>query len=969
MGSKKHLVDLDVDGTVESTGFIKTSGTSSQFLKADGSVDSSTYLTTETDSQSLSISGHTISLTNGGSVTVPDNDTTYTSSDFNHDSLTGFVSNEHLDWTTDRGATNIHANNYTNTNTFRAIHDAPVNGATTTSISSNWAFDNVKTAVPTGAVFTDTNTNTQLSSGDITAMGFSTTDNDTTYVSSDFTHNSLSGVSANEHLDWTTDRGATNIHANNYTNTNTFRAIHDTPADGATTTSISSNWAFDNVKTAVPSGALFTDTNTQNTYSSSDFTHNSLSGVSANEHLDWTADQGASNIHANNYTNTNTFRAISSTPTDGATTTSISSDWAFDNVKTAVPSGAVFTDNNTQRAIHDTPVNGATTTSISSNWAFDNVKTAVPTGALFTDTNDNTQLTSGQITSDFTHDSLSGVDANEHLDWTADQGATNIHANNYTNTNTQLSSADITAMGFSTTDNDTTYSSSDFTHDDLTGFVANEHIDWTADQGATNIHSGNYIDTNTQLSDGDIAAMGYVKTDNDTQLSEAEITAMGFTQSAGTVGGNGAVNRLPKFSTGGTNVENSSITDNGTSVFFGDGSLTLNDASFNMIKASANMQIVGSSDAVHNLELGSSTVDFNTITLRASSSLVYKADNVEKLSIDGNGHLDTVGNVTGANLSGTNTGDNAINSLYSGLVSDVNHNVTTNLTTTHNASTVVVNSSDGTNATINAATATTAGIMSEAIYDQHLLNNAKVTNSNTAWNALTGNQDDIALSEFDDDLGVLTSLSGAVLTTGTQSVAGDKTFTGAVKFNTFGNLDTASDLGMQFELGTAALNTMRTDADAFRIYFGGTGSNGEALKITQNGLMTLKTSGTTEFQWDLDGDFHADGDVIAYSTTVSDRNLKENITTIENATETVKKLRGVQYEWKEGSGKREGQTEIGVIAQEIEEVLPFLVREKTVKEKKVKTVDYEKLVGLLIESNKELSDRLDKLEGCSCKKQ
>ena len=48
------------------------------------------------------------------------------------------------------------------TNTFRPIHDTPVNGATTTSISSNWAFDNVKTAVPTGAVFTDTDTVTKV---------------------------------------------------------------------------------------------------------------------------------------------------------------------------------------------------------------------------------------------------------------------------------------------------------------------------------------------------------------------------------------------------------------------------------------------------------------------------------------------------------------------------------------------------------------------------------------------------------------------------------------------------------------------------------------------------------------------------------------------------------------------------------------------------------------------------------------
>ena len=55
------------------------------------------------------------------------------------------------------------------------------------------------------------------------------------------------------------------------------------------------------------------------------------------------------------------------------------------------------TDTNTQRAIHDTPVDGATTTSISSNWAFDNVKTPVPSGAVFTDTDTNTQLSNEQV--------------------------------------------------------------------------------------------------------------------------------------------------------------------------------------------------------------------------------------------------------------------------------------------------------------------------------------------------------------------------------------------------------------------------------------------------------------------------------------------------------------------------------------------------------------------------------------------
>jgi len=69
----------------------------------------------------------------------------------------------------------------------------------------------------------------------------------------------ISGVSTNAqgHVTAVTTKTVT-IPASD--NTNTFRPIHDNPVNGATTTSISSNWAFDNVKTAVPSGALFTDT-------------------------------------------------------------------------------------------------------------------------------------------------------------------------------------------------------------------------------------------------------------------------------------------------------------------------------------------------------------------------------------------------------------------------------------------------------------------------------------------------------------------------------------------------------------------------------------------------------------------------------------------------------------------------------------------------------------------------------------
>ena len=59
----------------------------------------------------------------------------------------------------------------------------------------------------------------------------------------------------------------------------------------------------------------------------------------------------------------------------------------------------------------------------------------------------------------------------------------------------------ITLTGDTLSTND-----SEIDHDSLSGFVANEHIDWTTDQGATNIHSGNYTDTNTMGSGFTVSA-------------------------------------------------------------------------------------------------------------------------------------------------------------------------------------------------------------------------------------------------------------------------------------------------------------------------------------------------------------------------------------------------------------------------------------------------------------------------------
>ena len=96
-------------------------------------------------------------------------------------------------------------------------------------------------------------------------------------------------------------------------------------------------------------------------------------------------------------------------------------------------------------------------------------------------------------------------------------------------------------------------------------------------------------------------------------------------------------------------------------------------------------------------------------------------------------------------------------------------------------------------------------------------------------------------------------------------------------------------------------------------------------------------------------------------TDVSDEREKENIETITGATALVKQLRGVTHKWKD---KRDEETHHGLIAQEVQKVVPDVVSEGAKKEGQTPTlgVAYQKLVPLLIESIKELEARIEALE-------
>jgi trimeric autotransporter adhesin len=106
----------------------------------------------------------------------------------------------------------------------------------------------------------------------------------------------------------------------------------------------------------------------------------------------------------------------------------------------------------------------------------------------------------------------------------------------------------------------------------------------------------------------------------------------------------------------------------------------------------------------------------------------------------------------------------------------------------------------------------------------------------------------------------------------------------------------------------------------------GVGKNNPATKLDVNGTITCTDVNST-----------------------SDSRLKKNIKVVENALDIVNQLEGVRFDWKSTN-----QPSIGVIAQELEKVLPELV---ATNEEGLKSVNYDGIIGVLIQAIKELSQK------------
>jgi len=135
---------------------------------------------------------------------------------------------------------------------------------------------------------------------------------------------------------------------------------------------------------------------------------------------------------------------------------------------------------------------------------------------------------------------------------------------------------------------------------------------------------------------------------------------------------------------------------------------------------------------------------------------------------------------------------------------------------------------------------------------------------------------------------------------------------------------------------------------------------GDYLQFSTNAWSRLVVNGTERVRADLSGldvsgRIVADGDI----QSNSDLRLKENIVTVDDALSKVLNMRGVYFNLKEGD---DTSRKVGVVAQEIQEVLPEVVSEG-IDEEKLLSVSYGNVVGVLIEAIKELKAEIEELKG------
>ena len=183
------------------------------------------------------------------------------------------------------------------------------------------------------------------------------------------------------------------------------------------------------------------------------------------------------------------------------------------------------------------------------------------------------------------------------------------------------------------------------------------------------------------------------------------------------------------------------------------------------------------------------------------------------------------------------------------------------------------------------------------------------------------------------------------------------TFTGAVVGDVTGNISGSSG-SCTGNAATATLATNATNATNATTATNATNVTVAAESTDTTCFPLFATSATGDqapkSSTNLTFDASAGRLSATFLNSLSDEKLKKDISTIDNAVDKVMQLRGVDYTWKQSEEKSKG-----VIAQELQKVLPELVSESDDR----LSVNYNGIIGVLIEAIKEQQKQIDELKG------
>jgi len=227
---------------------------------------------------------------------------------------------------------------------------------------------------------------------------------------------------------------------------------------------------------------------------------------------------------------------------------------------------------------------------------------------------------------------------------------------------------------------------------------------------------------------------------------------------------------------------------------------------------------------------------------------------------------------------------------------------------------------------------------------------------------------------------LVSNVSASALTNKTGNISMWTNDSGYI--TSFSETDTlATVTGRGASTGTACSFTNQTSftvgsSGTGSVYIGNTATSKFARFHTNNtdtyydmncGNVLWRQSSNTRFKFDMTSAvFTCAGDIVAFGTP-SDKRLKENIKPIESALEKAIKLQGVTFDWKKSDSELNIKEDIGFIAQDVQKVVPELVREN---ENGMLSMRHQGIAPILLEAIKELKNEIEELKKhkCNCNK-